>query len=260
MKKALSVLILGLCLTCFFVASAEAKNIKFAQITDVHYKVHSDILCKMIKDINKTSDIDFVIFTGDNIGQTNQKNLQKFLDDTKKLNKPYYFVLGNKDVSKSHDLTKDTYMKMVHKTNKLHPKTSNYVFKKNNVVFLVADGSKEVIPSVSGFYNKETLQWIDEQLTKYKFNKVVIFQHFPLANKPSNEFYLTHNAIEYLQMLSKHNNVIAVVTGHYHKNDEVMYNGVYHITSPAASEGSYKIIEIDMDNDYEVFTILKDVK
>ncbi len=259
MKKTLSILLSVLCFI-FFASSAEAKNIKFAQVTDVHYKMHSDILCKIIKDINKTPDIDFVVFTGDNIGQTNKKNLEHFLNDTKKLNKPYYFVLGNKDVSKSQGLTKSEYIKLVRKSNKMHPKKTNYVFKKNNVVFMVVDGSKEIIPSVSGFYNKDTLQWVDEQLTKYKFNKVVILQHFPLANKPSNEFYLTHNAIEYLQMLSKHNNVIAVITGHYHKNDERMYNGVYHITSPSASDGSYKIIDIDIDNDYEVFTILKDVR
>lgn len=260
MKKTLAVLFFVLCFSFSCFLSADAKNIKFAQVTDLHYKNHSDILIKIIKDINKSSDIDFVVFTGDNIGQANQKNLQKFLDDIKKLNKPYYLVLGDRDVSKSHDLPKSTYMKMVQKSSRCHPKTPNYVFKKNNVVFLAADGSKELIPGMSGFYNKDTLKWIDEQLTKYKFNKVVILQHFPLANKPSNEFSFTHNAIEYLQMLSTHNNVIAVVTGHFHKNDEVMYNGVYHITSPCASNGVYKIIDIDVDNGYEVFTILKDVK
>ena len=61
-------------------------------------------------------------------------------------------------------------------------------------------------------------------------------------------------------MLSKHNNVLAVVAGHFHKNDEISYNGVYHIVSPKASNGQYKIIEIDCDNDNEIFTILKDVK
>lgn len=240
--------------------TAHAKNIKFAQITDLNYRGRSDLLMKMIKDINKTPDIDFVVFTGDNIGQTNQTNLQKFLNDAKKLNKPYYIVLGDKDVAKSHDLLKKTYMKKAHSSNHAIPSTPNYSFKKNNMVFLVVDGSKEIIPTPSGFYNKDTLDWVDNQLTKHKFNKVVILQHFPIANKPSNEFYFTHNSLEYLQMLSKHNNVIAVVTGHFKKNDEIMYNGVYHITSPSATEGVYKIIDIDVDNGYEIFTIVKDIK
>jgi len=250
------------CLFVFlmFYNTAAAKDVKFAQVTDVHFKKNSTALVKIVKDINNTSDIDFVVFTGDNIGQPNPQNLEKFLSIVKRLNKPYYIVLGNKDVSKANHLTKKTYMSMVRKVNRFHPKQTNYVFKKNDIVFIVVDGTKEVIPGVNGVYSKETIAWVDSQLTKNAYNKVVILQHFPLANKPSNEFYYTHNALEYLQMLSKHNNVIAVVSGHFHKNDEVMYNGVYHITSPPASGGVYKIIDIDVDNGYEVFTILKEVK
>lgn len=260
MKKFLSILILALMFMSITVTSCFAKSIKFAQVTDVHFKKHSEALINIVKDINKSSDIDFVVFTGDNIGQANQKNLQLFLSVVKKLNKPYYLVLGNKDVSKLNNLDKKTYISMVRKVNKNQGKTSNYVFKRNDIVYLVVDGTKEIIPGVNGVYSDETIKWVDTQLTKYSFNKVVIFQHFPLANKPSNEFYYTYNTLPYLQMLSKHNNVIAVITGHYHKNDEVMYNGVYHITSPQASDGTYKIVEIDVDNGYEIFTMLKETK
>ena len=171
------------------------------------------------------------------------KNLEGFLSVVKKLNKPYYLVLGNKDVSKLNNLDKKTYISMVRKVNRNQGRTPNYVFKRNDIVYIVVDGTKEVIPGINGVYNK-----------------VVILQHFPLANKPSNDLYYTYNTLPYLQMLSKHNNVIAIVSGHYHKNDEVMYNGVYHITSPQSSNGVYKIIEIDVDNGYEVFTILKEIE
>lgn len=245
---------------CFTISSVCAKDLKFAQVTDMYYRGSSEMLTKIVKDINKTPDIDFVVFTGNNIGKPNENNLKHFLNDAKRLNKPFYVVLGNKDVSKSHNLDKKTYMSIVRRYSKFHPKTTNYTFKKGDIVFVVVDGSKEVIPSVNGFYNKDTIAWVDKQLTKYASNKVVILQHFPLVNKPNNEYYYTYNILEYMQMLSKHNNVLAVVTGHYNKNDEVMYNGVYHITSPRSSEGSYKIIDIDTSNGNAVYTILKDVK
>ena len=256
MKKIITLLFL----ICLFTCSVYAKDVKFAQVTDVYYRGNSEMLNKIIKDINKTPDIDFIVFTGNNIGKPNENNLKHFLNDAKRLNKPFYIVLGNKDVSKSHHLDKKTYMSIVRRYSKFHPKSTNYTFKKNNIVFIVVDGSKEVIPSVNGFYNKDTIAWVNKQLTKYASNKVVILQHFPLVNKPNNEYYYTYNILEYMQILSKHNNVLAVVTGHYNKNDEVMYNGVYHITSPRSSEGTYKIIDIDTSNGNAVYTILKDVK
>ena len=142
----------------------------------------------------------------------------------------------------------------------MHPKKTNYTFKKGDIVFIVVDGSKELIPTMSGYYNKNTIEWVNKQLTKYSTNKVVILQHFPLANKADNEYYYTYNILEYMQMLSKHNNVIAIVTGHYNKNDEIMHNGIYHITTPRSSDGSYKIIDIDADNNYEIYTLLKEIK
>lgn len=236
-----------------------SKDMKFAQVTDLYYKGNSATLLSIIKDINKNSDIDFVIFTGNNIGKTNQDNLKDYLKTLKKLKKQYYIVLGNKDISKAHDLEKTTYFKIVRKYNKIHPKTPNYTFKKDNIVFIVADGSKELVPSSSGFYSQDTIKWIDTQLTKNAKYKVIIVQHFPLINKPNNEYVMTYNVLEYMQMLSKHQNVIAVISGHYNKNDEVMYNGVYHITTPKASDGKYKIIDIDMTNN-AIYTVLRDVK
>lgn len=238
--------------------AAQAKDLKFAQVTDVNYKKNSEALVKIIKDINKTPEIDFVVFSGNNLGRAYSDNLKNFLADAKKLNVPYYVILGNKDVSKSNRLDKKTYFKMLCKANKFHPRTPNYTFKKNGIVFIAVDGSKEVIPSANGVYSQETIAWVDEQLTKYKSNKAVILQHFPLANKPPSELYYTYNAQEYLAMLSKHSNVIAVIAGHFRKNDEITYNGIRHIITPQASNGIYKII--DIDESYEVFTMLRDIK
>ena len=255
MKK---IILMFLAVIFISVQSVSAKNIKFAQVTDVFFKDSSLALEKVIQDINRTPDIDFVVFTGNNIGKPKVDFLKGFLNEVKHLNKPYYLVMGNKDISKTKNLDKKTYIKTVKKYNRFHPATTNYTFKKGNIVFLVADGSKELVPTGNGFYNKETIDWIDKQLTKNAKYKVVILQHFPLANKPNNEFYYTYNILEYMQMLSRHTNVIAIISGHYNKNDEITYNGVYHITTPNLGGGVYKIVEIDENND--IYTLLRDIR
>lgn len=258
-KNVLLFVIVAIC-SLLLQLSCSAKNVKFAQVTDVHYKNSSANLLKIIKDINSQSDIDFVVFTGDNIGKANINNLKYFLTDLKKLNKPYYLCLGDRDVSKSNHLDKATYIDTVRRYNRRVPKKPNYTFKKGNIVFVVVDGSKDLLPGLSGVYNNDTIKWVDNQLSRYASSKVILIQHFPIANKPNNEFYYTYNSIEYLKMLSNHNNVLAVIAGHFHKNDEITYNGVCHIVSPKASDGLYKIIEIDCDNDYELFTLVKDAR
>jgi hypothetical protein len=38
---------------------------------------------------------------------------------------------------------------------------------KNKLVFIVVDGSKDVLPSSIGYYKNDTLDWLEEQLIKY---------------------------------------------------------------------------------------------
>ena len=255
MKKIiLTLLLLSVTSVCAFANKA----VKFVQVTDVMFKDYSLPLEKVIQDINRTPDIDFVVFTGNNIAKPNMDCLNNFLNETKHIKKPYYVLLGNKDISKTKNMDKKTYLKTVRRYNRTHPSVTNYSFRKGDIVFIVVDGSKELVPTPNGFYNKETIDWLDKQLTKNAKYKVVILQHFPLANKPKNEAYLTYNVLEYMQMLSQHDNVLAVISGHYDKNDEVTYNGVYHITTPSVGKGVYKIIDIDENGG--VYTLLKEIQ
>ena len=235
-----------------------AQTVKFVQVADLRLKDDTEVFHKIIKDINRTKNVEFVVFTGDNIGRASKVLLNNFLSGTRKLKRPYYVLLGTKDISRNNKLSKKIFIDMVRRSNPRHPKDLNYVFKKKDIVFIVVDGSKELIPSSSGYYPPDTITWLDKQLTRYAQNKVVILQHYPIANKPDNEIYYTYNAIEYLKMLHNHKNVLAVVTGHYHKNEEITFDDVYHITTPEASNGLYKIIEIDTDTN-DIYTIIKDV-
>lgn len=253
-KLLLSILVLLLSANISF-----AKSIKFVQISDVLYgqedtKIYLD---KAIKDINQMKDVSFVVFTGDNLSSAKEENLKQFTSHIKKLNKPFYVVTGDKDVSKSKRLPKELYAQKLHKfLGRKSPKELNYTFTKDNILFIVADGSKDFITMPNGYFPAKILNWVEDQIKANPNKKVVVLQHFPLANKTSNEFLHTANAVEYIKMLNKYNNVISVVSGHFNINDEVTYNGIYYIVTPSLNRNCYKIIEIDQDNGYQIFTSL----
>lgn len=257
-----------------FGQGAYAKNVKFVQITDSHFSntgtdysqkevgESQDVLKKTIKDINSIKGLDFAVFTGDNIDTANEADLKLFLSIANQLNIPYYVVIGNHEVFKSQNLDKKEYMAVVRKYSKsCRPKAANYEFSRNGIVFLVVDGAKEVIPGPAGYYKKDTLEWLNKELTKYKNNEVVIFQHFPVVEPYYNRSHTTYNVKDYEAVLAGHDNVIAIFSGHYHANAEVKKDGVYHVSTPALIESphNYKVVEIDVKNkkDYQVYTQLR---
>lgn len=253
---------------------ADAKSVKFIQITDSHFSTNPSTytqrdvseseksLQNAIKDINTIKGIDFVAFTGDNIDQANAKDLELFLKTANKLNVPYYIVIGNHEVFKSHDFDKKEYLKTVKKFSKSYkPNKPNYVFEKKGFVFLVVDGAKEVIPGASGYYKKDTLTWLDKTLSKYKNRDVVILQHFPIVEPYYNRSHTTYNIKDYEAVIKKHDNVIAIFSGHYHANAENKKDGIYHVSTPSLVEAphNYKIVEIISKDkkDCQIYTQLR---
>lgn len=258
MKKIICLILLIFCLNC----SCMAETVKFIQVTDVHLnQLNSFYLKRFVQDVNKNyKDIDFVVFTGDNIDRANKKDLLLFLDIIKDLHVKPYVLVGNHDLFKSHGLTKETYMSMVHKKlGHYHSKNANYVFKKKDIVFVVMNGVKEIIPMPNGYFRDEELVWLDKTLTKYSDKKVVILQHFPLldARSSGHNLYKKEN---YEEILKKHDNVISIISGHYHENREEKIGNVHHIITKNFQNNSYyKLIEIDSNED-EIFTFLIDNK
>ena len=230
---------------------AKGKSVRFIQVSDVHYVPENEQagvwLKKLVKEINGTENVDFVVFTGDNIDSPNPQYLHSFLKIVGKIDRPCYFVIGNHDVSTNAKLSKSRYLDIIRYHNWFSRAWKpNYTFKKNGFLFVVVDGAKEIIPGPNGYYKQDTLAWLDKVLTKNKKKQVIILQHFPLIEPRKMTSHKTYMAERYLELLDKHENVIAVVSGHYHTNHEVMRNGVYHISSPAFAEEPhyFKVIEV----------------
>ena len=77
MKK----IILFITMIFIFLQSVQAKDITFIQATDTHFSKNSPELEKFINDVNLFENIDFVMFTGDNINTSNETDLKAFLKE-----------------------------------------------------------------------------------------------------------------------------------------------------------------------------------
>lgn len=225
-----------------------AKTVRFIQVTDVHLtQGNYEKLKTFVTDVNKNyRNIDFVVFTGDNIDKASISDLKTFLLIVKKIKPRVYVLVGNHDVVKIQGLDKALYMRAARLfLGRYHPKKTNFVFKKKGVVFIAMDGVKEVFPAPNGYYKEKETAWLQDRLKKYKNNKVVILQHFPVIEGASKS-HNTYKREEYLNLLAAHNNVLAVVSGHFHTDEKVKFGNVYHIVTKNFSGGSwYKIIDID---------------
>lgn len=271
MKKFLLTLLAIFMFTGVSVFAANPKSIKFVQITDVHLSASSEYSQKVLKsavqDINSLTDVSFVVFTGDNINNPSEENLKTFLKIVKHLKVPYYIAIGDHDVYKSNGLSKVRYYDMIHEHNWfMFRHQPNYKFTKNGFVFLIVDGAKEIIPGSVGYYRESTLEWVDKELTKNENKDVIIFQHFPVEYPDNSESsvksHKTYKVEEYKELLNKHDNLLALLSGHFHVNSENMTNGVYHISSPSLImlPQSYKIIDIVTTKEFSpiIYTQLRE--
>ncbi len=256
-----------LCLFFMLLSSGAvpAGQLKIVHISDVHISLNKDNygnrnikrsalnLQKAVNSINAMEDVDFTVFSGDNIDDYRSEDLIKFCEITKKLEKPYYVAIGNHDAFAYGDLTKEKYLQILKKHNKNQKKAepSYYVRPNKDLVLVVLDGVINRIPSSFGYYSDETLAWLDKVLTKFKKKNVIIVQHFPLVEPYEKKSHRVKYPEKYENLLKKHENVKAILSGHYHKYNLVKRDGIYHVSAPAlvSFNSRYLIVTINYDDD-----------
>ena len=254
------------CLLFVFVLSAIsvfARDLRFVQIADVRYSEgnNKEVLTKIINDVNNQKDIDFIVFTGDNLEHSSQAILEDFVQQIKKFKKPVYVVIGDKDVNKHKGLSKKEFMTYLKKKLPNYKKTdTNYTFEKGGMLFFVADGAKDVLPSTTGYYKADVIEWLDATLDLYPKKNVIIFQHFPIVPPENKENYITFKGDSYIEMLKKHQNVKAVIAGHFGVNKEETVNGIIHISTAPAPY--YRIIDVfdTTSNNPQIWAQVKEIQ
>lgn len=256
MKKLFSLI---LCLAAS-ISAVFAADLKFVQVDSLKYNPSNlgsvNSFEKFIDNINSQKDVSFIVFSGNNIVKATDRNLLAFLKAAKRLKAPCYVILGSKDVDKQKGMSKVHYMELAHKYTK-SPKSSNYVFKKKGLVFIVVDGAKEVIPMSNGYYRDDVLDWLDHQLLKYAKKKVIILQHFAVVPPAQKEARYTYKPEEYMKVLAKHTNVMAIFAGNFGVSNEQKVNDVLHVATGDFPE--YRMVDI-LEYDTENPTIWSEIK
>lgn len=243
--------------------SAIAKTINFAVASDVHYSskdfqdsgreiAKAPKALKGFVDRVNEKNYDFVIFLGDNIDKSKKDDLNGFFKAIKRMKTPYYIVMGNHDVHKISGMEKKEFLEIVSENNKRQRKAqgSYYFYPTSDVIVVVLDSVSSGMPSSHGIFTQKTLVWLDEVLTKNKNKEAIIFQHVPYMTPyedPSHEI-LAKN--DYRAVLSRHNNILAVFGGHYHKESfQKDHNNVMHISAPALYIPPYYYLDITVNYD-----------
>ena len=246
------------------VSHVEAREIKFAVLSDTNISLSKNIiqdngltssiynLQKAVADLNN-SENDFVVFTGNVTANPDKSNLVIFAKIIGKLKfvKPSYVIVGNQDVSQVSDISKKEFFRLVnlfsHNRIRKLPCTKRVT---GDFVFIYMDGVNQLIPGYSGKFTEADLIWLEGTLKKHKNKKVVIFQHFPLITNQKSNGFNTINIDKYLEILSKHDNILAIISGHSRVDEEIVKDGIYHISVPSlAVSKEYKEFVIDYNKD-----------
>ena len=248
-----------------------ASDLKFAQVSDVHFSTRNvnttfkltaespRLLDDAISQINETPDIDFVMFTGDLIDKSFEKELTAVLPHVEKLKYPWYFVFGNHDPCVGGYLTKQLYIDILRNHNK------NFTTTKPYYSFVPQKGYKVIgLDSIidtritsNGQIDEEQLKWLDEELSKSKKDIVLIFLHVPIIEPFPSEGHKLLNAGEVQATIEKYKNPIAVFQGHYHANKITQHENVLYVSSPAlvSYPNAFRIISIKNEKKRVIFDI-----
>ena len=262
-------LILIFIFTIFFSGVASAKSVEFSVVSNAGVQTDTSVkdaqkLTPSIKKLMDSIDLinkngsEFTIFLGDNLAAANKYNLVMFSKITRELEKPVYVAIGDKDVAQTKNLDKKEYYRILNLFSKNRIKKLPEAKKINGFVFVFMDGVNQFIPTQYGYYRESELAELDIILKKYKNDPVVIIGHYPIYSSDEiKETILPHNIESFYNTLSKHKNVIAVVSGHHNIDDEYTKDGIYNISVQSLDKNSeFKKIYIDY-TDRAKFTFVK---
>ena len=230
------------------------KSIKFAHITDTHVTFSGkngtalkeesfNIFRDVIDQVNNMPDIDFILFGGDNINNTDPaaKDFKEFMNIMSSVKVPYFAQFGNREVSPIPPgiaLSKKQYAEKM-KGHGLD--IGNYSWNVSSVPGLRILGLDTTIEGHdNGQITKEELNWIKEEIAKYPNDMIITLSHHLLLPTWGNrdiprwkKKYLLKNYQEVNAILDAAPQVKACLMGHHHVSKVQTFNGLHYIASPA---------------------------
>ena len=230
------------------------KSIKFAHITDTHLTFSGkngtalkeesfNIFRDVIDQVNNMPDIDFLLFGGDNINNTDPgaKDFNEFMDIMSGVKVPYFAQFGNREVSPLPPgiaLSKKQYAEKM-KGHGLD--MGRYSWSVSPVPGLRILGLDTTIEGHdNGEIPAEELNWIKDQIIKYPNDVIITLSHHLLLPTWGNrdipkwkKKYLLKNYLEVNAVLDAAPQIKACLMGHHHVSKVQTVNGLHYIASPA---------------------------
>ena len=279
--KNIFLLIIAICIASIvYPQYTMSKTLKFAQLSDLHTshrtaisgnRMHPnsfDLAKDAINQVNEISSLDFVVITGDGIDSPNTDLLKEFGGLIATLKVPYYYAIGNHDVSV--DYSKEKFIKVLSKTNpyKTFDKPYYSTIIKKNFKIIILDGASDTSITSKGYIAPKQLEWLDAQLKESRDKVVLIFLHFPVEEPfPSHSHRIT-NKNEVDAILAKYSMPIAIFSGHYHATRIIKKNNILHVSTPSMImyPNAFRIVTVHDSKDKVTFdfefieTNLKDIQ
>ena len=217
--------------------SLQAQEFKFAFITDTHIgsSTSEEDLIRSISDINKMSDLDFVLITGDVTEMGTDEELEKAKGIIEKLNIPYYIVPGNHDTGWSESGGVSFIKEFGN---------DKFVFEHQGYKF-IGTASGPYVRMSDGHIPRDAIVWLDHVLEETPKEQPIIFiNHYPLDNSLDNWYEAT-------ERLKKYNTQFAIC-GHGHRNKSFDFEGIPGVMGRSNlrakdSIGGYNIVSVKED-------------
>ncbi|NOZ23100.1 MAG: hypothetical protein GXP25_18660 [Planctomycetes bacterium] len=211
----------------------------FAQCTDLHVglKGHSaefefadSHLAETIREINSMADrIKFILMTGDQVTSGSKAEWDIYFELTADCKPPRYHVGANHDMGGKAEIDFEE---------AVGPRRQ--CFDEGGIRFFTLDEYEVGPRGWRAWLKNDTREWLEEELAAWHGPSVVAF-HAPLWKTPDGEFvdmWKGSNGQDLLDILKPHN-ILAMITGHWHRNCEWNMDGTRLINTGALLGAQY---------------------
>lgn len=260
--------------------AAPRRTLRFGVLTDTHYadrptagtRHYADSLQKVdeaIEAFNRAK-VDFVIELGDlkdmdakGTPELTLRYLDSIEQRLRRFDGPLYHVLGNHDMD---CITKEEFLAHTSNAGRANGR-AYYSFEVQGVRCIVLDANfnADMTPYSRGNFDwrvanipTEQLDWLDGELTRHRRQPTIIFLHQMLDSfSDINKDLCVKNADKAVEIIERHEQVLAVIQGHHHPGHYSFHRGVHYLTlngmiEQAAPTNSYAIVEVRPSGDISV--------
>ncbi len=263
-------------------STAANNNLRLAQVSDVHFSTFEEntsykflkkspqLLDDVVFQINTSGPYDFVMFTGDLVNKPKSSELLKFISHASLLNCPWYAINGNHDIAIDGPLTKNEFRNILNSHNRFMSNSELYYSfsPKKGYRVICLDSIIDYKLTSNGEIHKKQLDWLKEQLDKYRKDVIILCTHVPIEEPYPSANHKLNNDDELKKLLGNYTNPIIVLQGHYHCVRAKQKDNIIYISSPSlvTFPNAFRVININSNKKrtlVDVFlkeTNLKDVQ